>query len=257
MNDQPSTPERRVSYVDIPPPITPLNARVTQVGDINIDPVIKNPLPSQNQTVEYVPVNLFENGDFGGRKKRTKKHRRGKKTKRTNKKTRRFFRFGGMDPFVTPPNSPPRLRMPPPVIRAPRVNTPPAGVFQGQNLMAQFDAIDNRDEEGYTDSEDMTGGAYKRPRSYTTSSENRRDVKKPKYSSTENSSTENSSTETISGITSRSSSLGSLTTQFGETNITSSMSSDKDMSATNGNTKGGYRRKTKRRTSRKRRATRK
>jgi hypothetical protein len=116
--------------------------------------------------------------------------------------------------------------------------------------MAQFDAIDNRDEEGYTDSEDMTGGADKRPRSYTTSSENRRDVKKPKYSSTEN-----SSTETISS--SSSSSLGSLTTQFGETNITSSMSPDKDMSATNGNTKGGYRRKTKRRTSRKRRATRK
>jgi hypothetical protein len=252
MNDQPSnpfsTPERRVSYVDIPPPITPLNARVTRIGDINIDPVIKNPPPSQNQTVEDVlPVNLFQNGEFGGRKKRTKKHRRGKKTKRTNKKTRRFFRFGGMDPFVTPPNSPPRLRMPPPVIRAPRVNQPPAGVFQGQNLMAQFNAIGNRDEEGYTDSEDMTGGADKRRRSYTTYSEDRRVAKKPKYSSTEN-----SSTETINS--SSSSSLDSLTTQFGEANITSSMSPDKDMSAT---TKGGYRRKTKRRTSRKRRATRK
>lgn len=248
MNNQPSnpfsTPERRENYVNIPPPQTPLNARVTRVGDINIDPIIKNPPPSQNQTVEDVlPVNLFQNDDFGGRKKRTKKHRRGKKTKRTNKKTRRFFRFGGMDPFVTPPNSPPRLRMPPPVIRAPRVNQPAqARVFQGQNLMARFDAIDNRDEEGYTDSEDMTGGADKRRRSYTTSSENRRVAKKPKYSSTE---TINSSS---------SSSLGSLTTQFGDTNITSSMSSDKDMSAT---TKGGYRRKTKRRTSRKRRATRK
>lgn len=254
MNNQPSnpfsTPERRVNYVPIPPPITPLNARVTRVGDLNIDPLIKNPLPPQNHPEEYVPVNLFATGEFGGRKKRTKKNRRGKKTKRTNKKTRRFFRFGGMDPFNTPPPSP--LRVSPPVIRAPRVNTPPAGVFQGQNLMTQFDAIDNRDEEGYTDSEDMTGGADKRPRSYTTSSETIRDVKKPKYSSTEN-----SSTETISGITSSSSSLGSLTTRFGETNITSSLSPDKDMSATNGNTKGGYRRKTKRRTSRKRRATRK
>ena len=251
-----STPERMVNYVAMPPPITPPNASVAKVRDMNIDPLNKNTVvPPQNQELE--PVNLFAQGElddnngFGGRKRSSKKHRRGKKAKRTNKKTRRFFRFGGMDPFATPPNSPPRLTMPPPVTRAPRVNQPaPAGVFQGQNLMAQFNAIDNRDEEGYTDSEDMSGGADKRPRSYTTSSESR-DVKKPRYSPMDT----NSSTETINSSTSYS--VGSLTSRFGETNITSSMSPDKDMSAINGNTKGGYRRKTKRRTSRKRRTTRK
>ena len=263
MNNQPgnpfSTPERRVNYVAIPPPITPLNARVAPVGDMNINPVRKNP-PPQNQQEEYVPINLFGNGDIGGRKRSSKKHRRGKKTKRIvkrkrmNKNTRRFFRFGGMDP-TTPPNSPRQITNPPSVVRAPRVprvnviqNIPPEPLFQGQNLMGQFNAEANNDEEGYTSEEDMMGGGDKRSREYTTSSQSTINPKKPRYS--------NNTTYSSMGKTTTSS-VDSLASMMANANLSDHELTDDSMSATNGNTKGGYRRKTKRRISRKRRTTRK